>query len=455
MWYLTTTLIWLVLLALALGVFVGWRACSKTPKLEGFGWLGIALVVFVFGLLAAAMKVFKGVPGLALDTALILFAAFIVGCCIGCLFGRGKAAAPVAAVAAVTPVVAAVARTAPVAAPAPKPAGPATVRPYQWQAAKDTTSVTLTGYAPSDEARTKIAAAARSTLAPAPVIDKMQLGGGAPVGLESMAITSFSHLAKLDRGIASLIDSKYTLTGVAGSRTSYDDVMGGVKALPTGFSLAKVDVVAPPAAKAPVATSAATGIATTVASAAATEKVVADKAAADKTAADKAAADKAAADKAAADTAAAEKASLAQEDEPPAAAMIAGEENVPGKRPRGLASPRGGKADDLKCIRGIGKQNEARLHGLGIWHFDQVASWSADEALWVGSYLAFPGRIEREEWLSQAKVLATGADTEFSKRVARGEVATSVDDGSKGQGSVEKLEPIRPVKGTPPEGGNK
>ncbi|MGL5136290.1 MAG: hypothetical protein ACRC7G_00835, partial [Beijerinckiaceae bacterium] len=62
MWYLTTTLIWLVLLALALGVFVGWRACSKTPKLEGFGWLGIALVVFVFGLLAAAMKVFKGVP---------------------------------------------------------------------------------------------------------------------------------------------------------------------------------------------------------------------------------------------------------------------------------------------------------------------------------------------------------------------------------------------------------
>ncbi len=80
-----------------------------------------------------------------------------------------------------------------------------------------------------------------------------------------------------------------------------------------------------------------------------------------------------------------------------------------GKRPPGLVEARGASADDLKRIRGIGPQNEERLHGLGIWHFDQIASWNHDEVRWVGSYLAFPGRIDREEWVSQSKVLAAEA----------------------------------------------
>jgi predicted flap endonuclease-1-like 5' DNA nuclease len=118
-----------------------------------------------------------------------------------------------------------------------------------------------------------------------------------------------------------------------------------------------------------------------------------------------------------------------------------------GSKPKGIDGPRGGKADDLKRIRGIGKQNEGRLHALGIWHFDQVAAWTKNEVLWVGSYLAFPGRIEREEWVKQAAVLAKGEETEFSKRVARGEVATSKDDGSQGQGNVAKLD--KPVTKPP------
>lgn len=96
-------------------------------------------------------------------------------------------------------------------------------------------------------------------------------------------------------------------------------------------------------------------------------------------------------------------------------------------KPQALAAPEGGKADDLKRIRGVGKQNEARLHGLGIWHFHQVAAWSAEQAHWVGTYLAFPGRIEREDWIAQAKVLAEGGETEFSKRADAGKVATSRD----------------------------
>ena len=102
-----------------------------------------------------------------------------------------------------------------------------------------------------------------------------------------------------------------------------------------------------------------------------------------------------------------------------------------GSRPPGFVGPRGGKADDLKRIRGIGRQNEERLHGLGIWHFDQIAAWNHDQVRWVGSYLAFPGRIDREEWVSQAKTLAAGHETEFSKRVEAGEVASSSPEGAR------------------------
>lgn len=77
-----------------------------------------------------------------------------------------------------------------------------------------------------------------------------------------------------------------------------------------------------------------------------------------------------------------------------------------GARPSGLAAPREGKADDLKKIKGIGKQNEKKLADLGIFHFEQIANWTDQEVAWVGTFLAFPGRIEREDWISQAKELA-------------------------------------------------
>ncbi|BBE70554.1 hypothetical protein [Oharaeibacter diazotrophicus] len=79
-----------------------------------------------------------------------------------------------------------------------------------------------------------------------------------------------------------------------------------------------------------------------------------------------------------------------------------------GTRPEGYAGARDGVPDDLKVIKGIGPQNEARLNALGVFHFDQIAAWTPEEARWVGSYLAFPGRIEREGWIAQARSLASG-----------------------------------------------
>ena len=124
---------------------------------------------------------------------------------------------------------------------------------------------------------------------------------------------------------------------------------------------------------------------------------------------------------------------------PQVAEKVENEEQFAGARPLGLSKPLG-IGDDLKLIKGIGKQNEGILHGLGIWHFQQIASWTAEHALWVGSYLAFPGRIEREEWVAQAKTLAKGGTTEFAQRVKAGEVATSADDGTHGQNNIEKVD---------------
>jgi predicted flap endonuclease-1-like 5' DNA nuclease len=136
----------------------------------------------------------------------------------------------------------------------------------------------------------------------------------------------------------------------------------------------------------------------------------------------------------------------AASSEPAAMGPVPGEEKHPGARPLGLVAPRGGKADDLRLIKGIGPQNERRLRALGVWHLAQIAAWTHDNALWVGSYLAFPGRIEREQWIAQARTLAQGGETAFAARVARGEVAGKTDQaphGASGAADRPKTEPHR------------
>ena len=113
----------------------------------------------------------------------------------------------------------------------------------------------------------------------------------------------------------------------------------------------------------------------------------------------------------------------------------------PGRRPNGYAALRGGAADDLKRIKGIGRQNEGRLHGIGIWHFDQMAAWSDDNVKWIGSYLAFPDRIEREKWIDQARELAASRETESLRRVAGSKVKTSKETARRGRANIDAVEP--------------
>lgn len=120
----------------------------------------------------------------------------------------------------------------------------------------------------------------------------------------------------------------------------------------------------------------------------------------------------------------------------PAAAPVAKATKAPSAKPAAgakpsagisnrLSAPRGGKADNLTRIKGIGSVNEKKLNDHGIYHFDQIAAWKRADVVAAEAYLAFDGRIAREDWIGQAKLLAKGKETEFSRRVDVGDVPTS------------------------------
>ena len=80
-------------------------------------------------------------------------------------------------------------------------------------------------------------------------------------------------------------------------------------------------------------------------------------------------------------------------------------------------------ADDLKEIKGVGPALEALLHENGVTGFAQIAAWTeADMDRYAGLIGRMGSRIRSDDWVAQAKVLAAGGSTEFSRRVDKGEV---------------------------------
>ncbi|MGO4834866.1 hypothetical protein AB4144_21680, partial [Rhizobiaceae sp. 2RAB30] len=83
---------------------------------------------------------------------------------------------------------------------------------------------------------------------------------------------------------------------------------------------------------------------------------------------------------------------------------------VPASISNRLAAPRGNRPDDLLLIKGIGPVNAKKLNEHGIFHFDQIAEWKKADIIAAEAYLAFDGRIAREDWIGQAKKLAKARD---------------------------------------------
>jgi len=64
--------------------------------------------------------------------------------------------------------------------------------------------------------------------------------------------------------------------------------------------------------------------------------------------------------------------------------------------------------DDVKLIGGVGPALEKKLAALGITSLKQIAEFTAEEIERVDGELSFKGRIEREDWIGQAKDLLAG-----------------------------------------------
>jgi predicted flap endonuclease-1-like 5' DNA nuclease len=86
---------------------------------------------------------------------------------------------------------------------------------------------------------------------------------------------------------------------------------------------------------------------------------------------------------------------------------------------------RSSDVDDLKRIRGVGVLIERKLNSVGVTRYAQIGQWTNADIDKISQMLDFKGRIERENWVEQARILSSGGQTEFSRRVDRGEVETS------------------------------
>lgn len=85
--------------------------------------------------------------------------------------------------------------------------------------------------------------------------------------------------------------------------------------------------------------------------------------------------------------------------------------------PARLKAARKGKADDLKEIEGIGPAMEKLVNELGFYHFDQIAGWSDADVDWVDANMkTFKGRITRDKWVAQAKIIVSEGLEAFRER---------------------------------------
>ncbi|TPJ25450.1 proton-conducting membrane transporter [Mesorhizobium sp. B2-7-2] len=89
---------------------------------------------------------------------------------------------------------------------------------------------------------------------------------------------------------------------------------------------------------------------------------------------------------------------------------------APAAKKAAAPQAKSGKADNLRRLIGIGPVNERLLKGQGVTTYAQIAAWTAADVKRIEEVLNFDGRIEREKWIEQAKLLAAGDEAEFARQ---------------------------------------
>ncbi len=94
---------------------------------------------------------------------------------------------------------------------------------------------------------------------------------------------------------------------------------------------------------------------------------------------------------------------------------------TPAAKPKAAATPKAAPKivipDNLELLKGVGPKLNTLLKSLGVTSFEQVANWSAADVREIDSRLGtFAGRISRDNWVDQAKLLVTGDVKGFEKK---------------------------------------
>lgn len=79
------------------------------------------------------------------------------------------------------------------------------------------------------------------------------------------------------------------------------------------------------------------------------------------------------------------------------------------------------KKDNLKKIKGIDEKLEEELYKLGIFHYEQIASWTSKNIKWIEGFLNMQDYVKANQWVEQAKILKTGNETDYSKSLIENE----------------------------------
>ncbi|MEL7197689.1 MAG: helix-hairpin-helix domain-containing protein [Pseudomonadota bacterium] len=89
----------------------------------------------------------------------------------------------------------------------------------------------------------------------------------------------------------------------------------------------------------------------------------------------------------------------------------------PAPAPTPTPAPKTAALDDLTTIKGVGPKLANMLKDQGITTFAQIAAWSDSDIERVDSMLGrFQGRITRDHWVEQAKLLAAGDKAGFAAK---------------------------------------
>lgn len=121
-----------------------------------------------------------------------------------------------------------------------------TESPYAVMLEHDGEGVTLTGFAPSIEAKAALVEAARVALPEARVVDRLRLAAGAPEALDALTGFGLNVLTKLESGRVAISDGAVSVDGVAPTREALGATERLLSALPEGATLAASRILAPP-----------------------------------------------------------------------------------------------------------------------------------------------------------------------------------------------------------------